>query len=90
MKIGSAYSKQEKQKISSYKLLCFSNHSEEIQILTQKVGKSEATLEEEKSEMTEDTMEKLNKVQKNVFLVLFWFFHCILDRANEAYSQNSC
>ncbi|EOB00958.1 IQ domain-containing protein E, partial [Anas platyrhynchos] len=41
--------------------------SEEIQILTQKVGKSEATLEEEKSEMTEDTMEKLNKVQKNVF-----------------------
>ncbi|KAM9179011.1 IQ domain-containing protein E isoform 1-T1 [Mergus octosetaceus] len=35
--------------------------SEEIQILKQKVGKSEATLEEEKSEMTEDTMEKLNK-----------------------------
>lgn len=71
MKIGSAYSKQEKQKISSYKHLCFSNHSEEIQILTQKVGKSEATLEEEKSEMTEDTMEKLNKVQN---MVLFSFF----------------
>lgn len=71
MKIGSAYSKQEKQKISSYKHLCFSNHSEEIQILTQKVGKSEATLEEEKSEMTEDTMEKLSKVQN---MVLFSFF----------------
>ncbi|XP_027324789.3 IQ domain-containing protein E isoform X3 [Anas platyrhynchos] len=38
--------------------------SEEIQILTQKVGKSEATLEEEKSEMTEDTMEKLNKKEE--------------------------
>lgn len=71
MKIGSACSKQENQKISSYKHLCFSNHSEEIQILTQKVGKSEATLEEEKSEMTEDTMEKLNKVQN---MVLFSFF----------------
>nr|XP_027324789.2 IQ domain-containing protein E isoform X3 [Anas platyrhynchos] len=38
--------------------------SEEIQILTRKVGKSEATLEEEKSEMTEDTMEKLNKKEE--------------------------
>nr|XP_047917239.1 IQ domain-containing protein E isoform X2 [Anser cygnoides] len=38
--------------------------SEEIQILTQKVGKSEATLEEEKSEMAEDTMEKLNKKEE--------------------------
>lgn len=74
MKLGSACSKQEKQKISSYKHLCFSNHSEEIEILTQKVGKSEATLEEEKSEMTEDTMEKLNKVQKNVFFCFGLFF----------------
>ncbi|XP_035195507.1 IQ domain-containing protein E isoform X2 [Oxyura jamaicensis] len=37
------------------------SHNEEIQILTQKVGKSEETLEEEKSEMAKDTMEKLNK-----------------------------
>ncbi|XP_035195510.1 IQ domain-containing protein E isoform X5 [Oxyura jamaicensis] len=38
--------------------------SEEIQILTQKVGKSEETLEEEKSEMAKDTMEKLNKKEE--------------------------
>ncbi|XP_008946506.1 PREDICTED: IQ domain-containing protein E-like, partial [Merops nubicus] len=35
--------------------------SEEIQNLTQKVGKLESKLEEEKRQMAEDTMEKLNK-----------------------------
>ncbi|XP_069666384.1 IQ domain-containing protein E isoform X1 [Haliaeetus albicilla] len=35
--------------------------SEEIQNLTQKVGKLESKLEQEKSQIAEDTMEKLNK-----------------------------
>lgn len=35
--------------------------SEEIQNLTQNVGKLESKLEEEKRQMAEDTMEKLNK-----------------------------
>lgn len=60
--IGSVFSKQEQQKIFGYKYLCFSNCSEEIQNLTQKVGKLESKLEQEKSQIAEDTMEKLNKV----------------------------
>lgn len=69
--IGSVFSKQGQQKISiSYKCLCFSNHSEEIQNLTQKVGKLELKLEEEKRKMAEDTVEELNKVEPH----FCWFF----------------
>lgn len=76
--VGSVYSKQEQQKTSNYKYLCFSDHSEEIQNLTQKVGKLESKLEEEKRQMAEDTTQKLNKVQTQVLLVRLGFFpHCI-------------
>lgn len=71
--VGSVYSKQEQQKTSNYKYLCFSDHSEEIQNLTQKVGKLESKLEEEKRQMAEDTMQKLNKVQTG-FACSFWVF----------------
>lgn len=59
----------------SYEYLYFSNHSEEIQNLTQKVGKLELKLEEEKRQMAEDTVEKLNKVQPQ-FCLCFSFFPC--------------
>lgn len=72
--IGSVFPKQGQQKVSiSYKYLCFSNNSEEIQNLTQKVGKLELKLEEEKIQMTEDTVENLNKVQLH-FCLCFSFF----------------
>lgn len=73
--IGSIFSKQGQQKVSiSYKYLCFSNHSEEIQNLTQKVGKLELKLEEEKRQIGEDTVEKLNKVQPHFCLCFSFFF----------------
>lgn len=78
--VGLVHSKQKQQKISSYKYVCFSRHTEEIKNLTQNVGKLESKLEEEKRQMAEDAMEKLIKVQTYVcvWLVICGVFFCFV------------